>query len=95
MRFILRGAAIGLLAGAAFFFVPFLFRFFLFFLLISLIIRLAWGRGWRRNRYRSGYFNRHDRYSDYMAGNNTISIDGRGFVPPVQERGNEKRFPVA
>ena len=94
MRFIFRGAAIGLLAGALFFLVPFLLRFFLIFLLISFIIRLAWGgrRGRRgfgpgaRNRYRGRYFDPYD--------GNPISIDGRGIVPPVKEGGRESSFPV-
>lgn len=94
MRFIARGAAIGLLVGAAFFFVPFLLRFFLFFLLISIIVRLAIGRGWRRRQYRPGYYNRHFQDQHDVYGNNIISIDGRNFVPPVHNNGNESRFPV-
>ncbi|MBE7172571.1 MAG: hypothetical protein INR73_18475 [Williamsia sp.] len=96
MRFILRGAAIGLLAGTLFFFVPFLFRFFLFFLVISFLIRLIWGgRRWRgRRAFGGGYHNPYfDRYGDQYNGN-PISIDGRGFVPPVKEGGKESNFPV-
>lgn len=96
MRFILRGVAIGLLAGTLFFFVPFLFRFFLFFLLFSFIIRLVWGgRRWRRNRgFGPGYPNRSFESYERPYDNQPISIDGRGFVPPVQGSGRESNFPV-
>ena len=97
MRFIIRGAAIGLLAGALFFFVPFLLKFFLIFLLISFIIRLAWGGRRGRRGFGPGYRNRYmgyqGRYYDPYDGN-PISIDGRGFVPPVQDGGRESSFPV-
>ena len=94
MRFIARGAAIGLLAGAALFFFPFLFRFLFFILLISFIIRLARGRGRRNRRHRFGYYQNYFRHNEDVYGSNIISIDGRGFVPPVHNTGNESRFPV-
>lgn len=92
MRVILRGAAIGLLAGALFFFVPFLFRLFFFFLLISFIIRLVWGG--RRRRFGSGYHYRHFGRSGDRYDGNLISIDGSGFRPPVKGSGRESNYPV-
>ena len=88
MRSVLRGAAIGLLSGAAFFFVPFLFRFLLFFLLTVFIIRLVWSRG-RRGRFRQRYAIRdHDRYGNYP-----VPIDG-GDRSPHFGSAPETRIPV-
>ena len=96
MRFILRGVAIGLLAGTLFFFVPFLLRFFLIALLISFIFRLAWGgrRGRRRGFGPGGFRNRSFNRNNDWYGSDPISIDGRGWVPPVKGSGREMDFPV-
>ncbi len=92
MRYILRGAAIGLLAGTLFFFVPFLFRFFLFFLLISFVIRLFRGPGWRYRRHYARFggagWGYHNRF-----GNQPVSIDG-GDVPSSFGSSEEKSVPV-
>lgn len=92
MRVILRGAAIGLLAGALFFFVPFLFRLFFFFLLISFIIRLV--RGGRRRGFGPGYRYRHFGRSNDRYDGNLISIDGSNFSSPVKGNGGESNYPV-
>ena len=48
----------GMLAGAAIFFIPFPFRFFLFFFLIFFGFRFFWWRRWRySDHYGYGVFN--------------------------------------
>ena len=92
---IIRGVAIGLLAGAAFFFFPFLLRIMLFFLLFGLIVRLIAGRGWRNRRNGRRYGNRYARRFGPGYDGDIISIDGRGFVPPVTGTGSKSNIPVA
>lgn len=57
---ILKAILIGIVAGAAFFFIPFPFRFFFIFFFIFFIIRFfswgRWGRGYWRNNPHGNYF---------------------------------------
>ena len=93
MRIIFRAVAIGLLAGLALFFVPFLFRFFLFALVIWLIVRFFFRRRWY-GRY--GYMGGCPPapYSNDASGNFIVPIDRQGYTPPVQGKGPEISFPV-
>ena len=54
---VLTAIGIGMLAGAAIFFVPFPFRFFLFFFLFFFSFRFFWWRRWSYGRYGHGIFN--------------------------------------
>ena len=93
MRFPFRAVGAGFLAGLAFFFVPFLFRFFLFALLIGFIIRVAGGglrRGWGRRYYGHARFNRFDEHDD----NDIVAIDGTRYVSSINSRGAERHFNI-
>ena len=60
---VLKAILIGVLAGAALFFIPFPFRFFFGFFIIFLIARAFLGRGWRgRGFYNNRYsmFRKHE-----------------------------------
>ena len=59
---ILKAVGIGVLAGAAIFFVPFPFRFFFGFFFIFLALRFFWWGTWRYRSYRV--------YGDYNIWNN-------------------------
>jgi uncharacterized membrane protein YphA (DoxX/SURF4 family) len=54
MRFLIWAIGIGLLAGAALFFIPFVFPFFFFILFFFLLSRLFFWRSWGRWRYGYG-----------------------------------------
>ena len=57
-RKVLTAIGIGILAGAAIFFIPFPFRFFFFFFLIFFVIRFFWWRRWSYGgHYGYGIFN--------------------------------------
>ena len=91
MKFPFRAVGAGLLAGIAFFFVPFLFRFFLFALLIGFIIRLVAGgyRGrWARRFYGS------QKYYRFDEDDNIVPIDGTRYVSPINSRGPERHFNI-
>jgi hypothetical protein len=91
----LRAVMLGVLAGAALFFVPFLFRFLFIGLFIFFLIRLFTGYRWRRGLYGPGYWN--DRYAEsYHAEteNELVSIDGSRYVSPVNRSGPENRYEV-
>ena len=94
MKFPVKAVAAGILAGIAFFFVPFLFRFFLFALLIGFVIRLVGGgyrRGWGRRFYgRPGFSNRYNEDDE----NDIVPIDGTRYVSSINSRGPEHHFTI-
>ncbi|MBV9961842.1 MAG: hypothetical protein JO072_06300 [Parafilimonas sp.] len=56
---ILKAILVGIITGAAFFFIPFPFRlFFIFFLIVFCIRFFTWGR-WRRNYWRNPHHSYH------------------------------------
>ena len=96
MRFYFRAVIAGIVAGAALFFFPFVFRFIFFALFAGFIIRLVTGRGRYGRRWRQGYDYRgeHLRQNEWPA-EESIPIDGRQpSYPLLQATSPAQRFPV-